>query len=550
MKKLLKNSYFLDFLIAVSCLLFVSVNSVFSVDLLPVFITDLLNEQTIILVYSLLLSALFVGTKYITSRFFDLGIEKTKFNFLIFFLIFFSITYMLRIFTLSRMYIIIMTIVFLFFSQLQFFIKNNKTAKNYLFLPVTLSIFIFSSFFNLNDEIEAEDLSSDQEEIVSVEEMYAKFTPSFIGEFNINETFKLKKYSICCQDFKYVKYGQKSLGSIEVVDDELYYFSGNMVFHKYSLQEMVKSKERLSFELIPSNIKDIVSNQNLFIGNWESIKDTLVFNNKLYLSYVEEVEEDCLNIRVLSANFPSDQIEFEIFLEFDECVMRTNEVFNAHQSGGKLEITNAGMIIMSLGDFRQYDKSQDPKSVFGKILEINPKNGEFTIVGLGSRNSQGLTISKTDENIFLETEHGPKGGDEINSFNIDELTNFGWPISSYGDHYDGTFKEEAPLNKSHKDFGFKEPIYYFSYHTVGSHGISDIEINHFVDSNSYFVSTLNGRVFYDLIISDNYKKISEINTYRLGERIRNIIYYKKNNLYILLLEDTPSIALLEMGTKK
>ena len=33
------------------------------------------------------------------------------------------------------------------------------------------------------------------------------------------------------------------------------------------------------------------------------------------------------------------------------------------------------------------------------------------------------------------TEHGPKGGDEINilSKEIEENTNFGWPISTYGE---------------------------------------------------------------------------------------------------------------------
>ena len=41
--------------------------------------------------------------------------------------------------------------------------------------------------------------------------------------------------------------------------------------HTFSVNNML--------ELIPSNIKDIVSNQNLFIGNWESIKDTLVLES-------------------------------------------------------------------------------------------------------------------------------------------------------------------------------------------------------------------------------------------------------------------------------
>ena len=33
------------------------------------------------------------------------------------------------------------------------------------------------------------------------------------------------------------------------------------------------------------------------------------------------------------------------------------------------------------------------------------------------------------------------------------------PVSSYGDHYDGKFRDEAPLNKSHIKYGFIEPIF-------------------------------------------------------------------------------------------
>ena len=49
----------------------------------------------------------------------------------------------------------------------------------------------------------------------------------------------------------------------------------------------------------------------------------------------------------------------------------------------------------------------------------------------------------------------------------DELQNFGYPISSYGDHYDGKFRDEAPLNKSHIKYGFIEPIFFFKEGNIG-----------------------------------------------------------------------------------
>ena len=75
----------------------------------------------------------------------------------------------------------------------------------------------------------------------------------------------------------------------------------------------------------------------------------------------------------------------------------------------------------------------------------------------------------------MTTEHGPLGGDEVNiNKNIFYKNNYGWPISSYGEHYPNMVSEDAyekaPLYKSHSQYGFIEPIKYF----VPSIGISQI----------------------------------------------------------------------------
>ena len=64
---------------------------------------------------------------------------------------------------------------------------------------------------------------------------------------------------------------------------------------------------------------------------------------------------------------------------------------------------------------------------------------------MGHRNPQGLFFD-IKNNILLETEHGPEGGDEINIIELNnaEIPNFGWAISSYGEHYGG---KNASYNK-------------------------------------------------------------------------------------------------------
>ena len=76
---------------------------------------------------------------------------------------------------------------------------------------------------------------------------------------------------------------------------------------------------------------------------------------------------------------------------------------------------------------------------------------------MGHRNPQSLDYIKNENNNFIiSTEHGPDGGDEININNLsinENIKNFGWPISSYGYHYDKKDRENAPLYKSHSEYG-------------------------------------------------------------------------------------------------
>ena len=111
------------------------------------------------------------------------------------------------------------------------------------------------------------------------------------------------------------------------------------------------------------------------------------------------------------------------------------------------------------------------------------QSGEKQLVSVGHRNPQGLYYSQKYNDIF-STEHGPTGGDEFNIHfkpGVNNIKNFGWPISSYGEHGAKTaitdsdeLKQRytfAPLHKSHKKYGFVEPVKYY----VPSIGITELE---------------------------------------------------------------------------
>ena len=150
---------------------------------------------------------------------------------------------------------------------------------------------------------------------------------------------------------------------------------------------------------------------------------------------------------------------------------------------------------------------------------------------------------------LLISEHGPKGGDEINIINLQKVQNYGWPISSYGTHYDGGTKPEAPLNKSHESYGFVEPAWYFEYEQNDLHGISAIEKDYSFGGSNYLVATLKGNIIYEVEIDFKNSQVINISPMKVGARIRDIKYDVDNDFYYLIMENTPSIGILTKNNK-
>jgi glucose/arabinose dehydrogenase len=141
--------------------------------------------------------------------------------------------------------------------------------------------------------------------------------------------------------------------------------------------------------------------------------------------------------------------------------------FGGFHFGSRLVFARDGNLFITTGERNLKTPSQDLSNHIGKIIRIKPDgsvppdnpfvkdaNAKPEIWSWGHRNVQGAALHPQTGKLWL-TEHGPRGGDEIN---IPEAgKNYGWPVIGYGIDYSGAKQHET----THKE-GMEQPIYYWT----------------------------------------------------------------------------------------
>ena len=299
-------------------------------------------------------------------------------------------------------------------------------------------------------------------------------------------------------------------------------------------------------EILTSNLKDLddlkseklktkIISSNL---NVLKVMGTLIYNDQIFISYLIK-KNNCQQFNIASAKINFESMKFQKFFTSDACGVNLNS--------GRMEVYNHnGQIglLATLGGEELNKPSnlpQDQNSDIGKILFINFESKEKIIFSSGHRNPQGLFVKN---NIVISTEHGPKGGDEINNIKFEK--NYGWPLASYGQQYSHAEKIVGKKYlKSHIDNGFEEPVFTF----VPSIGISQlIKIpNEFSNNwqNNFLLASLNGASLYRIKFNENFERIIYSERIFVNRRIRDLKYSKKNNAIILALEDWREIGILK-----
>ena len=187
----------------------------------------------------------------------------------------------------------------------------------------------------------------------------------------------------------------------------------------------------------------------------------------------------------------------------------------------------------------EWMQPQQLDSLMGKVLRINsdgtiPKDNPFVgkpdarpeIYALGFRDPQGLAIDPKTGAVWT-SEHGPRGGDEINQ--VGKGKNYGFPVISYGRDYNG-----KPINGDKTvQAGLEQPVYFWT-PDIAPAGIAFYTGTAFPAWNgNLFVSALAGRYLVRLVLDGTHVVAEERLLTEANARIRAVHEGPDGSLYVL-----------------
>ena len=177
-------------------------------------------------------------------------------------------------------------------------------------------------------------------------------------------------------------------------------------------------------------------------------------NGLVYISYAESGFGDTRGAAVARAVLNSP--DKRPYLSDVEIVWRQYpKLVGRGHYAHRILFDDEGYLYISSGDRQKFTPAQDMQSNVGKIVRLNddgsiPDDNPFVdyfsddpfvddegvypqIWSLGHRNPLGIAFDL--EGQLWDIEMGPAGGDELNR--VERGANYGYPIVSNGDHYDG-----------------------------------------------------------------------------------------------------------------
>ena len=354
--------------------------------------------------------------------------------------------------------------------------------------------------------------------------------PAWLGQTRAPRPAKIAEYSV-----ETVAQGLAGAFSFNFLPD------GRMIAAERAGHIKLIGKDGTITEIegLPSNFR--ASGQGLF-----EVRPDRAFatNRTLYLAYT--VLPEGMNPAALPRS-PGVVVAARAKLSADDKHLEDLKVLlNAEGTTGRLIQAPDGTLLITstvpagLGiNSVDWPQPQALDSNMGKVLRINtdgtiPKDNPFVgragahpeIYALGFRDPQGVAINPRTGKLWT-TEHGPRGGDEVNA--VEKGKNYGFPVIGYGHEYNG-----KPIN-GEKTFqaGMEQPVYFWT-PDIAPAGIAFYTGKLFPAwQGDLFVAELVGKSLVRLVLNGERVVAEERLLTDLNTRIRGVNEGPDGALYVL-----------------
>jgi glucose/arabinose dehydrogenase len=267
-------------------------------------------------------------------------------------------------------------------------------------------------------------------------------------------------------------------------------------------------------------------------------------NGLVYLSWSEPGPGDTRGPVVGRARLVTDSGAAR--LEGLQVIWRADKVDGRFHHSHRIAFSPDGKLFVTSGERMKFTPAQNLASTLGKVIRLNddgsvPKDNPFASRGgraaevwsLGHRNLLGLAFDA--QGRLWEHEMGPKGGDEVNL--IQRGRNYGWPVVSNGDNYDGSPIPDHPTRPE-----FEAPKVWWN-PSISPAGLIVYSGRMFPQwRGSAFLGALSGKAL--IRVSLNGTNAAKADQWDMGQRIREVEQGPDGALY--LLEDAKEARLLRL----
>lgn len=214
--------------------------------------------------------------------------------------------------------------------------------------------------------------------------------------------------------------------------------------------------------------------------------------------------------------------------------------------GSRIVFDGRGYVFFGIGDRGVMQEAQNPANHQGTIIRLHedgrvPADNPFVgragtrpeIFAYGVRSPQGMALHPQSGALW-ETEHGPRGGDEVNV--ILPGRNYGWPAITYGINYDGQV-----ISNEQARPGMEQPVIYYV-PSIAISGMAFYTGDRFPRwRGNLFVGALAGQQLRRLVLDGVRVTHQEVVLPQFGQRIRQVQQGPDGLLYLLTDEGNGAV---------